>query len=90
MPVIFLQGFVGRLFREFGVVLAAAVLISAFVSLTITPVLNVVLTRKNASHGKFYERTEPFFRGMENGYRRLLEGFLKIRWFAWVIIASAL
>ena len=88
MPVIFLQGFVGRLFREFGIVLAAAVLISAFVSLTITPVLNVVLTRKNASHGKFYERTEPFFRGMENGYRRLLEGFLKIRWFAWVIIAA--
>ncbi|HEY8734270.1 MAG TPA: efflux RND transporter permease subunit, partial [Puia sp.] len=87
MPVVFLQGFVGRLFREFGVVLASAVLISAFVSLTITPVLNVVLTRKDASHGKFYERTEPFFRGMENGYRRLLEGFLKIRWFAWVIIA---
>jgi HAE1 family hydrophobic/amphiphilic exporter-1/multidrug efflux pump len=86
MPVVFLQGFVGRLFREFGVVLAAAVLISAFVSLTITPVLNVVLTRKNASHGKFYERTEPFFRGMENGYRRMLEGFLRIRWFAWVIL----
>ena len=90
MPVIFLQGFVGRLFREFGIVLAAAVLISAFVSLTITPVLNVVLTRKNASHGKFYERTEPFFRGMENGYRRLLENFLKVRWFAWVIIAACI
>src|SRR5579872_219216 len=88
MPVVFLQGFVGRLFREFGVVLAAAVLISAFVSLTITPVLNVVLTRKGASHGKFYERTEPFFRGMETGYRRLLEAFLKVRWFAWVIIAA--
>ncbi|HEX3080247.1 MAG TPA: efflux RND transporter permease subunit, partial [Puia sp.] len=88
MPVIFLQGFVGRLFREFGIVLAAAVLISAFVSLTITPVLNVVLTRKNASHGKFYERTEPFFRGMENGYRRLLEAFLSVRWFAWIIIAA--
>jgi hydrophobe/amphiphile efflux-1 (HAE1) family protein len=87
MPVVFLQGFVGRLFREFGIVLASAVLISAFVSLTITPVLNVVLTRKNASHGKFYERTEPFFRGMENGYRRLLIAFLGIRWFAWVIIA---
>src|SRR5450432_791156 len=87
MPVVFLQGFIGRLFREFGVVLAAAVLISAFVSLTITPVLNVVLTRKNASHGKFYERTEPFFRGMESGYRRMLVAFLKIRWFAWVIIA---
>jgi len=87
MPVVFLQGFVGRLFREFGIVLAAAVLISAFVSLTITPVLNVVLTRKKGSHGKFYERTEPFFKGMETGYRRLLESFLKIRWFAWVIIA---
>src|SRR5450755_2153801 len=90
MPVVFLQGFVGRLFREFGVVLAAAVLISAFVSLTITPVLNVVLTRKNASHGKFYERTEPFFKGMESGYRRLLEGFLRIRWFAWLIIAACI
>ena len=88
MPVVFLQGFVGRLFREFGVVLAAAVLISAFVSLTITPVLNVVLTRKDASHGKFYERTEPFFKGMESGYRRLLEAFLKIRWTAWLIIAA--
>ncbi len=86
LPVVFLEGFVGRLFREFGVVLASAVLISAFVSLTITPVLNVVLTRKDASHGKFYERTEPFFRGMETGYRRLLEGFLKLRWFAWIII----
>ena len=88
LPVVFLQGFVGRLFREFGVVLAAAVLISAFVSLTITPVLNVLLTKKDASHGKFYERTEPFFRGMENSYRRLLESFLKIRWFAWIIIGA--
>jgi HAE1 family hydrophobic/amphiphilic exporter-1/multidrug efflux pump len=87
LPVVFLQGFVGSLFREFGVVVAGAVLISAFVSLTITPVLNVVLNRKNAGHGKFYDRTEPFFRGMENGYRRLLEGFFKVRWFAWVIIA---
>ena len=87
LPVVFLQGFVGSLFREFGVVVAGAVLISAFVSLTITPVLNVVLQRKGASHGKFYERTEPFFRGMENGYRRMLEAFLKIRWMAWVIIA---
>ncbi|MES1160368.1 MAG: efflux RND transporter permease subunit, partial [Bacteroidota bacterium] len=64
MPVVFLQGFVGRLFREFGVVLAAAVLISSFVSLTITPVLNVYLTSKKSGHGWFYEKTEPFFTGM--------------------------
>ncbi|MEI6264918.1 MAG: efflux RND transporter permease subunit [Sphingobacteriia bacterium] len=90
LPVIFLEGFVGRLFREFGIVVAGAVLVSAFVSLTITPVLNVVLNRKNAGHGKFYERTEPFFRGMENGYKNLLAKFLKIRWMAWVIILACM
>jgi HAE1 family hydrophobic/amphiphilic exporter-1/multidrug efflux pump len=88
LPVIFLQGFVGSLFREFGITVAGAVLVSAFVSLTITPVLNVVLNRKDAGHGKFYEKTEPFFKGMENGYKRLLESFLHIRWMAWVIIAA--
>lgn len=88
LPVIFLEGFIGRLFREFGVTLAAAVLISAFVSLTITPVLNVYLTGKKAGHGRFYERTEPFFKGMENGYKRLLEGFMKVRWVAFVIVLA--
>ncbi|MEP6748045.1 MAG: efflux RND transporter permease subunit [Bacteroidota bacterium] len=87
LPVIFLQGFVGRLFREFGVVLAAAVLISAFVSLTITPVLNVYLTRKDSSHGWFYLKTEPFFTGMESGYKRFLSAFMRVRWMAWVLIA---
>ncbi|MES2371947.1 MAG: efflux RND transporter permease subunit [Bacteroidota bacterium] len=86
LPVIFLEGFVGRLFREFGVTLAAAVLISAFVSLTITPVLNVYLSSKNAHEGWFYKKTEPFFVGMENGYKRLLLGFMKIRWAAWIIV----
>ena len=87
LPVIFLEGFIGRLFREFGITLASAVLISAFVSLTITPVLNVVLRRKKQGHGKFYMKTEPFFAGMENGYKRWLSGFLKVRWIAWVVIA---
>jgi HAE1 family hydrophobic/amphiphilic exporter-1/multidrug efflux pump len=86
LPVIFLEGFIGRLFREFGVTLAAAVLISALVSLTITPVLNVVLSRKKAGHGKFYHMTEPFFTGMESGYLRLLKGFLKVRWLSWVLV----
>ena len=90
MPVIFLQGFVGSLFKEFGVVVASAVLVSAFVSLTITPVLNVYLNRKDGKHGKFYERTEPFFKGLESGYKNLLNKFLTIRWMAWVIIASCI
>ena len=90
LPVIFLQGFVGSLFREFGIVVACAVLISAFVSLTITPVLNVYLNKKDMGHGKFYEKTEPFFRGMEDGYKSLLTSFLKIRWMAWVIVLACL
>jgi hydrophobe/amphiphile efflux-1 (HAE1) family protein len=88
LPVIFLEGFVGRLFREFGIVVASAVLISAFVSLTITPVLNVVLNRKNAGHGWFYNKTEPFFTGMEDGYNRSLRGFMKVRSLAWVLVVA--
>ena len=87
LPIIFLEGFVGRLFREFGIVVAGAVLISALVSLTLTPVLNVLMTKKIPKHSRFYEKTEPFFRGMENGYRNLLRRFMKIRVAAFVIIA---
>ena len=86
LPIIFLEGFVGRLFREFGIVVAGAVLISAFVSLTLTPVLNVYLSRKTFKHSKFYTKSEPFFTGMENGYRKMLQGFMKVRWVALPII----
>ena len=87
LPVIFLQGFVGSLFKEFGIVVAGAVLISAFVSLTLTPVLNVLMQRKDAGHGWLYDKTEPFFKGMENGYRKVLAAFLEIRYVSFVIIA---
>lgn len=89
LPIIFLQGFVGRLFREFGIVVAGAVLISAFVSLTLTPVLNVFLAKKDVhKHTWFYNKTEPFFRWMENGYQNSLTKFIKIRWVAIPIIAT--
>jgi len=86
LPIVFLQGFVGRLFREFGIVVAGAVLISAFVSLTLTPVLSVKLTRENHEHSWFYKFSEPFFVGLENGYSRFLASFMRIRWMAFVII----
>jgi multidrug efflux pump len=88
LPIIFLQGFVGRLFREFGIVVAGAVLISAVVSLTLTPVLNVKLTRDVHKHSWFYHKTEPFFRWMENGYHNSLKRFMRVRWIAWVIVAG--
>ncbi len=87
LPIVFLQGFVGRLFREFGIVVAGAVLISAFVSLTLTPVLSVKLTREHHKHSWFYNFTEPFFVGMETGYSRFLAAFMRVRWVAFAIIA---
>ncbi|MDF2437815.1 MAG: cation/multidrug efflux pump [Bacteroidota bacterium] len=89
MPVIFLEGFVGRLFREFGVVLAGAVLISAFVSLTLTPMLNARMVRKNHKKSRFYEMTEPFFERLTNNYSESLNSFLKRRWVAIVILLAA-
>ena len=86
LPIIFLEGFVGRLFREFGIVISTAVIISAFVSLTLTPMLNAKLVRKNNKKSRFYERTEPFFVGLVNGYRNSLDLFLKRKWLAIVII----
>lgn len=87
MPVIFLEGFVGRLFREFGVVIASAVLISAFVSLTLTPVLNAKLVRKDPNKkSKFYLLTEPYFNKLDNSYKQSLIVFLNKKWWALIIL----
>lgn len=86
LPIIFLEGFVGRLFREFGIVVAGAVLISAFVSLTLTPILNVKFSRKVFSHSWFYRKTEPFFIGLEESYHSALRFFLRTKILAWVVL----
>jgi multidrug efflux pump len=89
LPVIFLQGLTGRLFREFGIVIAGSVLISAFVALTMTPMLSSKLLKNRERHNWFYRVTEPFFNGLTNGYRRTLNGFLQVRWLAFVIILAS-
>jgi HAE1 family hydrophobic/amphiphilic exporter-1/multidrug efflux pump len=87
LPIIFLEGFVGRLFREFGVVIGAAVFISAFVSLTLTPMLNAYLMKGGEQKKtKFYEFTEPFFVNLNKGYANSLSNFLKRRWLSFPII----
>ncbi|TKC13196.1 efflux RND transporter permease subunit [Pedobacter polaris] len=87
LPVIFLQGFVGRLFREFGVVIGAAVLISAFVSLTLTPMLNAYLMKKGGHKpSRFYNFTEPYFVKLNEAYKSNLDKFLDRRWLAAPII----
>jgi hydrophobe/amphiphile efflux-1 (HAE1) family protein len=90
LPVLFLQGFIGSLFREFAVVVATAVLVSAFVSLTITPVLNVYLNKPNARERWFYKNTEPFFTGMENGYKSALLKFVERRGIVWIIVIACI
>jgi hydrophobe/amphiphile efflux-1 (HAE1) family protein len=89
LPIIFLQGFTGRLFREFGIVVAGAVLISAFVSLTLTPVLNVLLTRKVHKPSKFYVKSEPFFVGMERGYKRIVIWMLRHAWVGYTALVAS-
>ena len=86
LPIVFMQGFVGSLFKEFGIVVAGAVLISAFVSLTLTPVLNVYLGRKVHKNSWFYDKTEPFFKGLDEGYKDMLGSFMKVRAVSFLII----
>lgn len=90
LPVIFIQGLVGALFREFGITLASAVLISAFVSLTLTPMLNARLVRKSSKPNRFYTATEPFFEWLNNSYRDSLTAFMGMRWLALVLILACM
>ncbi|WP_194852425.1 efflux RND transporter permease subunit [Nonlabens antarcticus] len=91
LPVIFLEGFVGRLFREFGVVIASAVLISAFVSLSLTPMLNAYLMKPGKQkHSKFYEVTERYFMKMNAKYASSLRTFMKKKWLSFPILVACL
>jgi len=87
LPIMFLQGLTGRLFREFAVVIAGSVLISAFVALTLSPMLSSRLLRQHEP-GWFYRITEPFFVNLGNLYRRSLEYFMSVRWVSFVIMIA--
>lgn len=89
LPVIFLEGLTGRLFREFGMVVASAVVISSFVSLTLTPMMSSRLLKRREKQPWLYRVTEPFFNRLTNGYSAWLHAFMKRRWVAFFIIAGA-
>ncbi|MBM4169956.1 MAG: efflux RND transporter permease subunit [Ignavibacteria bacterium] len=90
MPVIFLEGITGRLFREFGVVLAGSVVISSFVALTLTPMISTRLLRPRQSHSKFYYKTEPFFNRLTVAYRSSLMKFMRKRSLALVLVGASI
>ena len=79
LPIVFMEGTSGRLFREFSFVVAGSVIISSFVALTFTPMLSTKLLLKREKQSWFYRKTEPFFEGMNRIYSRALESFLKRR-----------
>ncbi len=87
LPIVFLQGLTGRLFREFGIVIAGSVIISAFVALTLTPMLSTRIIKRKAHHSRFYQLTEPFFVKFISSYEKILTSFLKKRWLGFVIMA---
>ncbi|HAB51814.1 MAG: acriflavin resistance protein [Ignavibacteria bacterium RIFOXYB2_FULL_35_12] len=86
LPIMFLKGITGRLFVEFGVVIAGSVIISAFVALTLTPMLSSRLLKTKEKHNWFYYKTEPFFSRLENSYTNALASFMEKRWLAPIIV----
>ena len=87
LPIVFMEGTSGRLFREFSFVVAGSVIISAFAALTFTPMLATKMLKYQEKKNWFYRKTEPFFEGMNNLYSRSLKAFLRRRVIAIPIVA---
>jgi len=84
-PVIFMQGVIGSFFRSFAVVITFGVLVSLFVSVTLTPMLCSRYLQVSKQHGRVYRLLEDGFRALERFYRRLLRGALSFRWLVVVL-----
>jgi multidrug efflux pump len=74
LPILLMGGIVGRLFREFAVVLSAAIGVSLLVSLTVTPMMcsRLLKNEKKRKHGRIYRASERVFNAMQQGYSRTL------------------
>jgi multidrug efflux pump len=88
LPIVFLQGLTGRLFREFGAVVAGSVLVSAFVALTLSPMMCRFVLKARHEQNWLQRRTEPFFTALNDGYERSLSAFLRVRWLAAPLYAA--
>ena len=87
LPILFLGGLTGRLFKEFAIVVAGSVTISAFVALTLTPMMSAYLLKSGSSHSWLYKKTEPYFVKLNNAYGQSLAAFMKVRWLGFVLLA---
>lgn len=89
MPIIFMGGISGQLFKEFAIVVSGSVLVSAFVALTLSPMLSAYLLKKSEKPNWLYRKTEPFFISLNRRYATVLKKFMKVRWLAWVFLLGA-
>lgn len=88
MPIVFMGGISGQLFKEFAIVVSGSVLVSAFVALTLSPMLSAYLLKKSTKPNWLYRTTEPFFIRLNNGYGYMLRRFMKYRWMAWLFLIA--
>ncbi len=86
LPILFLGGITGQLFKEFAIVVSGSVLISAFVALTLSPMMSAYLLKANASQGWLYRKTEPWFEALNRGYEKSLHVFFRFRWLGFVVL----
>jgi len=89
IPIVFLEGMTGRLFREFSIVIAGAVAISSFVALSLTPMLSTKLLKTRHKRSRAYNYTEKFFVALNNTYQNSLANLLNKKYIAYLILASA-
>jgi len=90
LPIVFMDGMTGRLFKEFSIVIAGAVVISSFVALTFTPMLATKILKRQEKKNKFYEMTEPFFEWINRIYEKGLDYFLSHRVWSFPVIVILL
>src|SRR5690606_36732719 len=88
-PIVFHEGISARLFREFAVVMAGTVAISAFLALSLTPMVSTKLLRHEKKHTWVYRKTEHFFDLINNWYKNALESFLKRRQYVFAILVAS-
>ena len=88
-PIVFLEGLTGRLFREFSIVMAGAVGISAFLALSLTPMVSTKLLKRQTKHSWFFRKTEVFFVKLNDRYQKYLDAFLNRKWVSILIIVAS-
>ena len=89
IPLLLMGGIVGRLFREFAMTVSITVLVSAMVSLTLTPMLcSRFLAREHGGHGRLYRAVEAMFDGILGFYRATLDIALRFRFLTLMVFVA--